>query len=145
MTTTIRLDTNAMNALFPEGSQARVELQQCVIAEFTRKHLKPSTIGSDIHRLILAAKQEAIKGALEELGCKVGPITGSVTLSAKLTQEIRKTASDSVRSLTLDAVTEIKPTIQDHANRAVNAILEREIIEAIRKRIEAVKAQLGAM
>ena len=37
MTTQIKLDTNAMNALFPEGSEARVKLQTAVIANFTEK------------------------------------------------------------------------------------------------------------
>lgn len=33
----IQLDTNAMNALFPEGSEARVELQAAVIANFATR------------------------------------------------------------------------------------------------------------
>lgn len=33
----VQLDTNAMNALFPEGSEARVQLQNAVIANFAGK------------------------------------------------------------------------------------------------------------
>lgn len=33
----IQLDTKAMESLFPEGSQARVDLQTAVIANFTKK------------------------------------------------------------------------------------------------------------
>ena len=35
----LKLDFKALEALFPEGSEARVRLQQCVIEEFTRKHI----------------------------------------------------------------------------------------------------------
>lgn len=40
MTTQIKLDASAMNALFPEGSEARVNLQNCVVAEFIRKNVE---------------------------------------------------------------------------------------------------------
>lgn len=40
MGTTVKLDTKAMEALFPEGSEARVELQQAVIQNFADRHLR---------------------------------------------------------------------------------------------------------
>lgn len=36
--TTITLDTNALNALFPEGSQSRVDLRQAVIQNFVDRN-----------------------------------------------------------------------------------------------------------
>ncbi|MGL5308206.1 MAG: hypothetical protein ACRC9Y_19130, partial [Aeromonas veronii] len=33
----LQLDTKAMEALFPEGSEARVELQRAVIANFAKR------------------------------------------------------------------------------------------------------------
>lgn len=38
MTTVIKLDTKAMNALFPEGSEARVDLQAAVIKNFINRN-----------------------------------------------------------------------------------------------------------
>lgn len=40
MTIEFKLDTHAVETLFPEGTEARVKLQQAVIEEFTRRHIK---------------------------------------------------------------------------------------------------------
>lgn len=37
MTVTLRLDTDALNALFPEGSEARVDLQRAVVVNLIAK------------------------------------------------------------------------------------------------------------
>lgn len=47
----IQLDTHALEALFPEGSDARVELQSAVIANFARK-IKDSQINDTVVKLV---------------------------------------------------------------------------------------------
>ena len=39
MSVQLKLDTGAVNALFPEGTQARVDLQQCVMMNIARANL----------------------------------------------------------------------------------------------------------
>lgn len=57
----IQLDTNALNALFPVGSEARVELQQAVIQNFMQKaysHKLESKIESCINNLSIATRED---------------------------------------------------------------------------------------
>lgn len=48
MSMSIKLDAAALAALFPEGTEARVELQRAVLAEFCRQHIKASWIKENI-------------------------------------------------------------------------------------------------
>ena len=57
----IQLDSSALAALFPEGSDARIELQRCVIAEFTRRSLAKdmnASIANTVAAYLNEAKRE---------------------------------------------------------------------------------------
>lgn len=47
----IQLDTHALEALFPEGSEARVELQNAVIANYARK-MKDNFLDEEVRKLV---------------------------------------------------------------------------------------------
>ena len=54
----LQLNAEALAALFPEGSQARLELQNAVVAEFVRKQLKEKVFGSDVFTTIDRVRAE---------------------------------------------------------------------------------------
>lgn len=54
----IQLDTKALEALFPEGSDARVDLQNAVIANFAKK-IHERQVGNQIHDVVSQAIRES--------------------------------------------------------------------------------------
>lgn len=64
----LQIDTNAMLALFPEGSEARVELQNAVIANFARK-MQDKYIDSSVQQVV----RETINfvGTEKQIGQKI--------------------------------------------------------------------------
>lgn len=63
----LKLDTAAVNALFPEGTQARVDLQQAVINNIT-KNLLSKHIDQDIKdKVVEAAKELGLQYNFQEL------------------------------------------------------------------------------
>lgn len=57
----LRLDAAALAALFPEGTQARADLQQAVVAEFVRKNFRDAAFGSDIAATLARARADAME------------------------------------------------------------------------------------
>lgn len=63
----LKLNTQTLNALFPEGTEARVQLQQAVVAEFAKKTARNSLDDAATTYLNALSKQVANKDALEGL------------------------------------------------------------------------------
>lgn len=55
----IQLDTNAMNAMFPAGSEARVELQGAVVANFA-KRMNEKLLDNELYKAIHSGIREPI-------------------------------------------------------------------------------------
>lgn len=53
----IKLDTQALNALFPEGSQARVELRQAVVQNFVNRNFIRFT-NEEMSKMVMQAVKE---------------------------------------------------------------------------------------
>lgn len=56
----VRLNLEAMNALFPEGSQARVELQNAVLTQTTGKYVK-QMLTSELKAVVDTAVGQTVK------------------------------------------------------------------------------------
>lgn len=99
----LRLNSEAIASLFPDGTQARVDLQSAVIAEFARKHIKPMTIGEEAAKQIRAARTsalEAIEKAEEDMHRKVLADQGvQITRGGRveLSNEAKAFLNDAVR------------------------------------------------
>lgn len=94
MTTTIKLDTNAMNALFPEGTEARVKLQQSVIQNVANSFIKTgesqfiTAIESKVDHSLRGLSESVNKLAHRLITEKIGKVTG-FGMEPKLTEEMR--------------------------------------------------------
>jgi len=62
----IQLDTHALEALFPEGSDARVELQSAVIANFARK-TKDNFVDEKVRKVVLDTIGKTSEWEVEKL------------------------------------------------------------------------------
>src|ERR1035437_10000265 len=138
MSITIKLDTPAMNTLFPEGSEARVELQKAVLANFCASALKPSWLGEAVTRTVAIAKDAAIREVLSEIGIvqKYGSLTIPDSLRLRFKDEARSAVHECVAPLIKEAVLERTATLGDgvrfEVSRMVDAKIDAEINEAVR-------------
>lgn len=143
----LQLNADAIAALFPEGSQARVELQNAVVAEFVRKHIKIAALGSGIQLQIEKAKKEAIEVALGEFGLKKDT-WGAMKLTGAAQGSIADATRAAVRQEVTDqiavAVNLAKGTVTHDAQAAVNRLVNGEIATAVKARVQEVaKGVLG--
>ena len=117
MTTTasFKLDAAALTSLFPEGSQARLELQQTVMSEIVRKIVDRDV--ANMKAVIDAAVKLEFAARLGVEGIKHSGMT--VTLS----DPARRAIAEQAQKVYVDAV-----------NKAVAAVAEPEL-ESIRRKL----------
>jgi hypothetical protein len=156
MSTTIQLDTTAMNNLFPEGSEARVELRQAVLQNVANSFLK-STTNPEIQSMKLIIQRQVNEAVAEK--CKdiakyenykwnINPDTllSLRTEAAKIVkssicviaEEYEKNLNNQVDAINIrisDYIESKMPNIERKIDLAVVAIFETKIKESITKRV----------
>jgi sugar phosphate isomerase/epimerase len=132
----IQLDSAALAALFPEGSETRVQLQNAVIAEFTRRHLKLHA--EDTQKRIDSEVRKTIKEALEKEGVDV--TYGLVTFSLELKEKIRKQALEEFERACREAVREAAKEVRVEFEHTVKQKIAERVTSATEQAI-----QLGVM
>jgi hypothetical protein len=114
-TTSIKLDAHAIAYLFPEGSEARIELQQTVMNEMVRKL---------VDREVTSMKAAIDAAVKTEFSARLG-VEGIKVLGQNLT------LSDPARRLIADKATAV---YVEAVNKAVAAVAEPEL-ESIRRKL----------
>ena len=114
-TTSIKLDAHAVAYLFPEGSEARIELQQTVMNEMVRKL---------VDREVTSMKAAIDAAVKTEFSARLG-VEGIKVLGQNLT------LSDPARRLIADKATAV---YVEAVNKAVAAVAEPEL-ESIRRKL----------
>lgn len=162
MSIQVRLDHSALIALFPEGSEARVELSKAVIAQFTqtvfKKHMPEDAVAAITQESnkLAAMLSEAIKNTRQEIIQNAALTHGLVkatsggyskpaaVLSDETVASIRQIATShfntEVRDATLDA---INKRVEEYAERpgrfdaeiaaAVKKILDQHVLHQVQK------------
>lgn len=116
----LKLNTPVLNALFPEGTPARIELQQAVVAEFAQVVARQSL-------------NEEAKAYLGELSKTVANIT---TLEAVVKQYF-ETKSTWNAPLSITDGGKLAVCIADHVNRSFDVrfyeLIEKAVAAAVEK------------
>jgi hypothetical protein len=126
MSIAIKLDAAAMLALFPEGSQVHLDLQQAVMNEVVRK-----LVDRNITQMT-ARINDAVR---TEFSARLG-VEGIKTLGQNLT------LSDPARKLIAEQATQV---YRDAVQAAVNAVAEPELASIRRKLNVALDTGLRGM
>jgi uncharacterized membrane protein YheB (UPF0754 family) len=152
----LKLDAAAIAALFPEGSEQRVELQSAVIAEFVRKHIKTAALGPDITAQIERARKDALDAvsrartdatdrALAEYGAKKSG-WGNVTIEGEAKTAIATAARNEFDKLVREQLAESISKKLDSMQSDINRISELRIAQLVEKEIAAaVKAKVDSV
>ena len=165
----IQLDTNAMNALFPEGSQARVDLQSAVIANFATR-IRDNKIDSMVrsavcHALDVHSLDEIVDNAvkkmylqnlvdssghsteLSRLASRIGPNTPAYKAIAHTANDI---ASLHKTAIINAGVKEATDRLNDHLTKAQDKLIalvdeqflriDAKVRELVKRRVDEIIA-----
>lgn len=137
MTIQLKLNTEAVALLFPEGSTARVDLQNAVVAEFLRKHIKPQILADGLKSQIDTKVAEARKDALRQLGVLNG--WGGVDLSSEMTRKVREAVAVQVNAAMEKAIEEYasSPEAQRRFQERLDRVIEHRFTKALDTLVDA--------
>jgi len=146
----LRLDATALAALFPEGSEARVELQRAVTDEFIRKHLNSKLVADEVVGLLNRAKQEAITEATRKLCDSHGWAYNNVlsdTFKARIREEAQHFVYDETRKI-VKAECErfsnnIEQTIIDRMETLIDTTARAHVSTKLKERLNSALDMLG--
>ena len=146
----LKLNTPVLNTLFPEGTEARVQLQQAVLEEAAKSFVKTSLsnhVSEFLSSLVTKVKNEADIGGVIARYFQTSGGWNSVA-SLKPDTQLTKALSAAVEKAFDDKFYElleqrVEAKVADYVNRlesrvdyAVNQRLDRLTNEAIQKRVE---------
>ncbi|HBO9199663.1 hypothetical protein [Pseudomonas aeruginosa] len=125
----LRLNASAMNALFPEGTQARVDLQNAVLTEAATKHVKGQ---------LDAETRKYLEALVTTIANKVdaGKMIGEAFA--------RKNHWDSTLSVnpTSPMAAAIAEKVRDEFAKGLEDIIEREVAARLPAAIEGIDARV---
>lgn len=97
----LKLNTSVLNALFPEASEARVQLQQAVLAELTRATIK-GAIEQQFFNALENAAEARVQLYIDQLESKV---------EYAVKQRIDRLTSDAINARVTAAVDAARATL----------------------------------
>ncbi len=145
----IKLDIPALNALFPEGTEARVQLQKSCIENFAHAHIK--NIGTEAKAMIEDARVRTIKQIEDQYTKKDPSSWGNRLLSDDMKRKITDEAEHQIRSQirdsidkaiqntveTLDFNKRIERLLNEHIDRYTNQCVQKMIQEKFQQAMNA--------
>ena len=155
----VQLDTGAMNALFPEGSEARIQLQNAVIANFAYK-MQDKYISNEVRKVVNETMD--IAGTERQIGKKIRALLDAefkvvnkgwyasifnVNDQSKIATAINDYAATQASSIRVDLEKDAKRKIDDmmeySKGRVMRAItdtvekVEADMVRRVEQRITA--------
>jgi len=142
----LQLTAEAIQALFPEGTQARVELQNAVVAEFARKHIKPADLPAGLGAVVKQAQKEATDAAIREIGFRRDAwdaIKPTPEALHAISTQAGKAVDAEIERLIKAHIDNERPLVQLHVERALKQMVDSEIRAVVKARVAAVVEQMG--
>lgn len=137
MTMNIQLTPEALEALFPEGSQARIELQNTVMTQFAKKSFAKHTMPLELRKELISLHAEshrALHSELKEALHKAGLKRESDYQPYTLRQSMKDTIGREVSAAVLASVAE--QTKHFTAEQVVSRAMNNQLAVAMRNSIE---------
>jgi hypothetical protein len=145
MSITLKLDRAALEALFPEGSKARIELVNAAKAEFLRGTVKAAWVAveQDTKQFLEESYKNEFRKELEAL-TRWSPKKGR-TLSSEVESLIQREVAaniavgvgDTVREAVAKAVAHLLPTLDKRVHDSIDLQIRQHVADQVRQRLEA--------
>ena len=141
----LRLSAGALAALYPEGSAARIELQNAVAQEFIKKHIRPNSMKDEVMAFIKSSKEEAVRTVLAEIGVSTVSWNQKLTLSDTLKRELYAITKDELKKtigVEIASAVELEAkrmltNITKDLDQKIDAVTEAEIARRIQAKVTA--------
>lgn len=146
--TTIILNPEAVNALFPEGSEARVELQRSVLSQLAKQYIKQPDLTAEISKHIEAARKGVVEEALKALGIVKGHgWNAGYRLEEQVASQIRTEARSAVSTEVFAGVKLFmeETSMNERINRVVEERVNIQVKAAVAKAITDSLSGLGTL
>ncbi len=134
---TIILNKEAVETLFPEGSEARVKLQRSVLEQLVKQYIKAPAIATDVLTQLEKAKADLRTEMMASLSLESRGRFGPVVLNAAMRERVQTEVLDSLQAQINRSVTEVKIDIEGMVNREIASHLSITVRKAL---AEAMKA-----
>ena len=120
-----------------------MELQKSVVAEFARKHLKPSTL--KVTSLLETTKTQLVQETLRELGTTMS--YNSVVLPLSVQKQIKKDTEKALQAHVSNALATAMSDVAtqelvERLQASIEAKLDKELTAMIQRRVNDVMSQM---
>ena len=144
MAVQLRLDAAALAALFPEGSEARVELQRAVVQEFLNRHINPKTLGAEAREVARGLQARILTAVLAEADIHQTGYGGAYLLGdavkARIRQESFEYFDDTIRKEVRTEIDSWKTNIETMVKTRAETLID----DAVRRHVTANKDRVAA-
>lgn len=155
MTMTIKLDAAAVRELFPEGSEARVEVIKAVAIDFVRRCAAKEFTGpifSQLRQVAINEAYSAVTSQSEDIGFKLvgagynqkGIVYISDSMKERISEEVKNRLSAEVKLAISEQIETIKDQVMEKVQRELEAIPETTVKAARAVIVEKLNAALRA-
>ena len=140
---TIVLNKDAMNALFPEGTEARLVLSSAAVKAMAEQHIKPAHVGKEVMEIITDAHSRAVTEALRSAGISTygrhASVSGEIQKQIKVVvrEEIDKTIDAAVKEAVGPAVANISARLEEMITRRTQTEVNTIVSKSMKAAIEA--------
>jgi anionic cell wall polymer biosynthesis LytR-Cps2A-Psr (LCP) family protein len=146
MTIQLKINTNALMTLFPEGSSARLKLQQAVLQEVSKRVLKgvsESEIKETLKSISSSISTEVKKELLATYGKETGYPVSYVELSSGFKTQIKSQVQNEIGNIIDKIIKDDYPVpIESKVTKALNTNIVSKVENAIDKELNALTPKI---
>lgn len=155
MSMTIKLDAAAVRELFPEGSEARVEVIKAVAIDFVRRCATKEFTGpifSQLRQVAVNEAYSAVTSQSDDIGFKLvgagfnqkGVVYITDSMKERIAGEVKERLSAEIKSAITEQVESIKDQVMEKVQRELDAIPDATVKAAKAVIVEKLNAALRA-
>ena len=155
MSVTIKLDAAAVRELFPEGSEARVEVIKAVAIDFVRRCATKEFTGPIFSQLRQAAVNEAYSAVIsqsDDIGFELvgagfnqkGVVYITDSMKERIAWEVKERLSAEIKAAIAGSIESIKDQVMEKVQRELDAIPDAAVKAARAVIVEKLNAALRA-
>lgn len=142
--TTIVLSKEALDALFPVGSEARIQFANSAVRAFCEQQIKPSHMGDVVNLQIQKARGEIVQEVLKDMGA-IHTYRGiaftddfKAKLRAAAMEQMTEVIKDAVKEAAKDAIEEAQAKVSVQVKDYLRLEANKAVREAVGQAVTAV-------
>jgi hypothetical protein len=143
--TTIVLSKEALDALFPVGTEARIQFATSAVKAFCEQQIKPTQVGKDLEVLVARHRKDVVADVLVKLGAihthqgiaftdafkaKLRA-AAEEQMNAVMKEAVKEAAHGAVQTAQAQASVHVKDQMRLEANKAVREAIGQAVAAAL--------------